>query len=87
MNENALLFVSSVICLFVVAASFKVNKKAGKINGLIFFLYSLPLYYCFFYKNPGGSGFVWWLYLLVLNLIHVLGLSIYISTKLLSQKK
>ncbi len=82
-----LLFTSTAICLFAIAVSFKINRKIGNVNAIIFLLYNLSLYYCFFYKSFGGSSLVWWSYLLTLNLIHILSMFIYILIKLLNQKK
>lgn len=55
----------------------RIRPKAAFGNLLVMFLYNAILGYNLIFNNQGGEGFTWWFYLLLLNGIHSIGLSIY----------
>jgi hypothetical protein len=81
MSDNQILYISSVVCLFLVLLSFRFSKQVGIINLVVFLLYNAILYHNLIYKSDGGSGFLWWLYLIILTIVQILILVIYIGIK------
>lgn len=81
MSDNWFLYLSSLICSVLIGISIRVNRQFGVFNILFFCLYSSFLYYYLFCKNEGGSGFLWWLYLLVLTLVQLVVVGAYIGIK------
>ena len=80
-SDNQILYISSVVCLILVFLSFKFSKQVGVINLVVYLLYSAILYYNIIYKSDGGSGFLWWFYLIILTVVQILILGIYIGIK------
>lgn len=76
-SDNFILYTISIICFIIIVRLFRINKSLGVINIAIFFFYSSILYYNLFCKSQGGSGLLWWFYLVMLTLIQVLILGIY----------
>jgi hypothetical protein len=85
-SDNQLLYISSLVCLALALFFFKDNKQAGVINLVVLFLYSGILYYNLIYNSDGGSGFLWWFYLVILTILHVLIIGIYIVIKYFKKK-
>lgn len=80
-SDNQILYISSVICLILILLTFKFSKQVVLINLVVFILYNAILYYNLIYKSEGGSGFVWWFYLIILTVAQILILGIYIGIK------
>lgn len=80
-SDNQILYISSVLCLILILVSFKFSRQVGVINLVLFSLYNTILYYNLIYKSDGGSGFLWWFYLVILTVIQILILGIYIGIK------
>lgn len=80
-SDNQILYISSVLCLILILISFKFSRQVGIINLVVFSLYNAILYYNLIYKSDGGSGFLWWFYLVILTVIQILILGIYIGIK------
>jgi hypothetical protein len=80
-SDNQILYISSVVCLVLILLSFKFNKQIGVINLIVFLFYNALLYYNLIYKSDGGSGFLWWFYLIILTVVQILILCIYIGIK------
>ena len=71
MSDNALLYISSIICVLLTVCQICGHQKRTAILSAIVLLgYSLPLYYFFFFRSEYGAAFTYWFYLLVLNLIY-----------------
>ena len=82
MNEDILLYISSIICaLLTIYQIFNRQKRAGILSAIVLLGYSLPLYYLFFFHSEYGAGLTWWFYLLVLNLIYILSTAIHFIFK------
>jgi len=77
MNDNQLLYTVSIVCFLVIIVTFWHNRKFGGFNMILFCLYNSVLYYHLIYNSSGGTGLVWWFFLLVLSGCHMLGLLIY----------
>ena len=80
-SDSQILYISSVICLILILLTFKFSKQVVLINLVVFILYNAILYYNLIYKSEGGSGFVWWFYLIILTVAQILILGIYIGKK------
>jgi len=80
-SDNQILYISSAVCLILILLSFKFSKQVGVINLVVFILYNAILYYNLTYKSEGGSGFLWWFYLIILTIAQILILGIYIGIK------
>ena len=77
MDENILLYISSIICIFLtIYQIFKHQKATTALSTIVLLGYSLPLYYLFFFRSEYGAGLTWWFYLLALNLIYILSTTI-----------
>ena len=73
MNDNVITYILSSMCLIVILIEWmSFNYKKGKINAIVFVIYSIFLYYLMFYKGSGGAGFTWWFYLLLLTSLHII---------------
>jgi len=81
MSDNQILYISSIICFLLIIVSFRFNRPFGMINLIGYILYNLFLYCNFFYENEGGSGFLWWFYLIILTALQIVVLGIYIGIK------
>ena len=82
MDEDILLYISSIICaLLTIYQIFNRQKRAGILPAIVLLGYSLPLYYLFFFHSENGAGLTWWFYLLVLNLIYILSTAIHFIFK------
>ena len=80
MEDSSLLYLSSLVCLIesvVITTSFSMSKGI-KLLG-IFLLYSIPLYYLLFTRSSGGTGLIWWFYLLCFNSLYILLLLFYLT--------
>mgnify|MGYP000859348293 CR=1 FL=1 len=87
MDEDILLYISSIICiLLTIYQIFNRQKKAGILSAIVLLGYSLPLYYLFFFHSEYGAGLTYWFYLLVLNLIYILATVAHIILKYIKGK-
>lgn len=86
-SDNIILYVFSIICLIIIIKLFRLNRIFGIVNALIFCLYNSVLYYNLFYKGQGGSGFIWWFYLIILTLVQIIILGIYLAIKYFNKKQ
>jgi hypothetical protein len=87
MSENIFLYTGTIILLGLILISIRYDKQFGLINALVFLLFNIPLYYAFFFKNAGGSGFLWWFYLVVLTGIQLLIILGFIIFKFIKSKR
>ena len=85
-SDNQILYISSVVCLILLLLSFKFSRQFGVINFVVFILYNAILYFNLIYKSEGGSGFLWWFYLIILTVVQILILGIYIGIKYFKKK-
>lgn len=82
MDEDILLYISSIICvLLTIYQIFKHQKATAALSTIVLLGYSLPLYYFFFFRSEYGAGLTYWFYLLVLNLIYMLSTAIHLIFK------
>jgi len=81
MNDNQILYISSILCFVLIIFSSKHNKKKILINSGIFILYSSILYYKYFCQSKEGSALLWFFYLEVITLVQILVVGIYLLTK------
>lgn len=81
MTDNQLLYLASIVCFFLIIVTFRHSRIFGGINMILFCLYNSILYYHLIYDSSGGTGLVWWFYLLVLSGCHMLALLIYFVIK------
>jgi len=81
MSDNQILYIISAFCFLLISFLFRFEKQFALINFIIFSLYNLILYYNFFYNGEGGSGFLWWFYLIIITSIHALTILIYLTVK------
>ena len=87
MDEDILLYISSIICiLLTIYQIFNRQKKASILSAIVLLGYSLPLYYFFFFRSEYGAGFTYWFYLLVLNLIYILSTVAHIIFKYIKRR-
>lgn len=92
MNDNVITYILSSICLIVILIEcICFNRKKGKINAIVFIVYSIFLYYLMFCNGSGGAGFTWWFYLLLLTSLHIIillfGIAKSLFRKLIINKK
>ena len=88
MGDNIFLYVTSLACIIGIYISFiKLSKYRGLISLISFLLYSIPLYILLYTNKSGGSGFVWWFYLLCLNILYIVILLIDFGGYLIKNKK
>ncbi|WP_455252370.1 conjugal transfer protein [Prevotella melaninogenica] len=82
MDEDILLYISSIICvLLIIYQIFKHQKATAALSAIVLLGYSLPLYYFFFFRSEYGAGLTYWFYLLVFNLIYILSTAIHLIFK------
>lgn len=81
MSDNQILYVSAVLCFTLILLSFKFGKYFAIINFIIFFIYSIAMYYGLFYRGEEGATLAWWFYLIGLNVLQILIVAIYLSVK------
>ncbi len=87
MSDNALLYISSIICVLLTVCQICGHQKRTTILSAIVLLgYSLPLYYFFFFRSEYGAAFTYWFYLLVLNLIYILSTVAHIIFKYIKRR-
>lgn len=86
-SDNQALFAITAICIILILLSFKINRRFAIINLAGFCIYSMPLYYNLFYRNQGGSGFLWWLYLILITVLQLVVVAFYLCSQLIRNKK
>ena len=87
MDEDILLYISSIICvLLTIYQIFKHQKATAALSAIVLLGYSLSLYYFFFFRSEYGAGLTYWFYLLVLNLIYFLSTVAYIIFKYIKRR-
>lgn len=80
-NEDTMILgIAYVMSLLSTWLCHRIRPKAAFGNLLVMLLYNAILWYNFSFNIDGGSGFIWWSYLLDLNGIHSIGLLIYTSS-------
>jgi hypothetical protein len=81
MNEDTILLATAFsvywLTLLIVTMFSTKRKQTFFINTAIHVIYSSCLFYGLLYKSQGGSGLVWWFYLLVALTVHWLVILIY----------
>ncbi len=77
MNDNQLLYTTSIICFLLIILTLRHYKKFGIVNVILFCLYNSVLYYHFIFDSSGGAGLVWWFFLMVLSAFQMLIILIY----------
>lgn len=85
MSDNQMLYISSVVCFVLILVSFRYGKQFAAVNLVVFCIYNLFLYYNLFFKGDGGSGFLWWFYLIILTVLQLLIVGIYLGIKFFKQ--
>ena len=75
MNENIFVYALSVFCIILIFTIFRKRKINGIMHLIIFFFYTLPLYYLMFFKGAGGAAFTWYFYLFIITIVHILSLA------------
>lgn len=75
MNDNIITYIFSLTCiiLILIETLFSYHKK-GVIDMVVFFIYSLPMYYLMTYRGFGGAAFTWWFYLMLFTSFHIVSL-------------
>lgn len=77
-NEDTLLLaVAFALSLIAVAGCHKSGKRTALYNILFWLGYNAPLSYGLLFKSEGGSGLTWWFYLLCLNALQFIVLTVY----------
>lgn len=79
MEDNIVLVAASFILLLLIAVAFKFSKAFSAVNFVIFLLYSGYMYYGLFFDSFGGTALVWWFYLLIITILHILIISGYLA--------
>jgi len=85
MNENDVLVAITLVLIVLMIATFIYSKSYGIINGVVFCLYALPLYYSMLFNGNGGSSFLWWFYLMVFISVQILTVFIYLIYKIIKK--
>lgn len=80
-GEDAFMYGSSLLLLFLIIVAYRLNKRFGVISILIYFAFSLPLYYLFIFKGQGGSTLLYLFYITILTWIQLIVLSVYLIRK------
>ncbi len=87
MTEYQIAYAGSLVCFLLIIYLFQYNRKYALIHLISFGVYSIFLYYGLEYKSEGGSGLVWWFYLIVLTSIQTIILATHIIIKLFKNKR
>ena len=82
MNENNILYGSSILLLLLILATFKFNKSFILLHLIIYLLYSVYFYYGLFFKIHAGTALAYWFYLIIITGLHLLFMVGYLIIKL-----
>ena len=86
-SDDFVMYTMSIFNLSVVVLLLRQNKKLFCINLLAYVVYNAYFYYGLRYDSAGGSGLVWWSYILLVNGFHFLGTLIYLIRKFWKKNK
>lgn len=86
-EDTLLLAVAFALSLIVVAFCHKSCKRAAGYNILFWLGYNALLSYELLFNNKYGSGFTWWFFLLILNLVQFLVLAVYLMVKHIGNRR
>lgn len=79
-EDTALLGVAYTLSLLSTWICYRVRPRVAFGNLIVMFAYNAILSYNLLFNSRYGAGLTWWLFALLLNAIHSIGLLIYTST-------
>lgn len=87
MSEECYVYLGSLICLVIILCTFKYGRLFGLINLLLYFIYSIVLYYNLLFNSEGGSSLLWLFYLIFLSILQVIIAGVYLVIQLIKSCK
>ena len=76
-EDTVILAIAYALSLLSTWLCHRIRLKTAFDNLLVMLVYNAIFGYNLIFNSHGGAGFTWWLYFLILNGIHSIGLLIY----------
>lgn len=76
-EDTSLLAVAFALSLIAIAIIRKFRYRTALCSILFWLVYNALLSFGLLFKSEGGAGLTWWFYLLCLNTVQFIGLSVY----------
>lgn len=86
-EDILLLDVAFALSLITIAIIHKFRKRTALCNILFWLGYNVLLCYGLLFKSEGGAGLTWWFYLLCLNVLQFIVLTVYSIISIIKNKK